>query len=116
MEEREKITVSHQQLVETIELARGVVRGAVEDFLKDLEDAQRMCEKAQGIAKERNQQPESLVLPEEFIVTGWGLLSDLKKSIEKLDVQTPAGALSRKPLSAADLAPRHILPSQRKVA
>jgi hypothetical protein len=114
MLESEKIKEHHQQLVATIEDARSVIRGAVKDFLKDLEDAERLCQKAQGIAKEWNGQAEHLVLPEEFMVTGWGLLADLKKSVARLDVQTPTGALSRKPLTAEDLAPRHLLPGQRR--
>jgi hypothetical protein len=116
MLEQEKITASHQQLAETIELARGVVQGAIKDFLKDLEDAQRMCQKAEAIAREWNQQAETLALPERFMVTGWSMLNDILGSVKHLDIFTPEGSLRQKPVSAADLVPRHILPSQRKVA
>jgi hypothetical protein len=107
MDEQANIKASHQALVSTIEEARTIIRGAVAEFFTRITQAETLCEKAREIAQSWNRESEELQLPEHFLVNGFILLNYIREAVEPLDIRTPEGVLTRKPLSSEDLAPRH---------
>jgi hypothetical protein len=107
MDEHAEIKTHHEALVATIGEAQVLVRGAVEEFLANLAQAETLCEKAKNIAQVWNREAETLALPEDFLVSGYSLLNDIKRSVTHLDIFSRSGLLTRKPLSSDDLAPRY---------